>query len=96
MLRRPGVREFRYDLKKYGLKKYGNYRNWAKNLCTEPEPPLTLEELIECRTRELEHLCLDPKDGDPRGSFLLAAWESVFGYDMPLTSKDVGFDPSKP
>ena len=93
-LLRPGVREFRAPLKKFALKKYGSYRGWAERLCVDPNPKF-LEDLIEKRTRQLEHLCNDPDDGDARSSLLLAAWESVFGADMPLTAAECGWDPSK-
>lgn len=95
LIQRDGAREFRAPLKKFGLKKYGNYRNWAQELCIHPDPK-RLEELIEKRSRQLENLCNDPEDSDSRSSLLLAAWESVFGPKMPLTAADCGWDPSQP
>lgn len=38
LLSRPGVREFRADLKKFALKRYGSYRGWAEKLCVHPDP----------------------------------------------------------
>lgn len=95
MLQRPQSREFRALLKKVALKRYKNYRGIAENLCVHPDPEY-LEDLIEKRTRQVEHLLTDPEDGDPRGSLLLAVWQLVFGLDTPLTAEEVGFDPSKP
>lgn len=95
LIQRPGTREFRADLKKFGLKKYGSYRGWAEKLCIHPDQE-TLAALVEKRTRQLEYLCNDPEDADPRSSLLLAAWESVFGHDTPLTASECGWDPSRP
>jgi len=95
MLSRPGVREFRALLKKLALKRYKTYRGLAEKLCVHPDPEM-LEDLIERRTRQVEHLLNDPDDGDPRGSLLLAVSEAVLPEDTHLTAEECGWDPSRP
>ena len=95
MLSRPGVREFRGWVKRLALKRYKTYRGLAEKMCVHPDPN-TLEDLIDRRTRQLEHLFNDPDDGDPRASLLLAVCEAVLPPDTHLTAEEVGWDPSKP
>lgn len=94
--RRPApkltVREFRAFQKKLILSKYKTYRNAAEKLCEGADPDF-LPELIEKRTRQIEHYLNDPDDGDPRASLAKAIEELT---DCPLPASDYGWDPRVP
>lgn len=95
MLRRPGVREFRYILKKLALKRYRTYRGLAEKMCIHPDPEL-LEDLVDRRTRQIEHFFNDPDDADPRASLAKAIEEAVLPEGVTLSAEEYGWDPSKP
>lgn len=90
---RPGVREFRAFQKKVALLKFGNYRTMAEKMCFSQDPE-TLADLVERRTRQLEHYFNDPDDGDPRASFARAVEELI--ELPPLPAVEYGWDASKP
>ncbi len=90
---RPGEREFRAFQKKLFLLRYGNYRSGAEKMCFHDDAE-TLADLIERRTRQLEHYFNDPDDGDPRASFARAVEELI--DCPPLPAVEYGWDPRKP
>jgi len=87
------VREFRYFLNKIRVLKGLSYRALAEKMCRHTDPGM-LADLVDRRTRQLEHFFNDPDDGDPRASLARAIEEALESPALPAA--DYGWDPSKP